>query len=106
MPSLDRSFNSFRAAGTNGRLVFSRSWGTSVDPASCQCKIWSGFRVPRLAKESVAFKRRSSSDWMPESIGRWSIGVRRRHPVTTRKASFEALLMKRVCALRHQTGAQ
>ena len=50
----DWSFNSFRAAGTNGRLDFSLSWGTSRDPASWPCKIWSGFRVPRLAKESDA----------------------------------------------------
>ena len=30
MPSLDRSFHSFRAAGTNGRLDFNLSLGTSV----------------------------------------------------------------------------
>ena len=44
-----------------------------------------------LAKESVAPKRRSSAAWMPERIGRWSVGVGRRHPVTMGKASFKAL---------------
>ena len=34
MPSLDRSFNSFCTAGTNGCLDFSLSWGTSGYSAS------------------------------------------------------------------------
>ena len=34
MPSLDRPFDSFRAAGTNGRLDFSLSWDKSCNPAS------------------------------------------------------------------------
>ena len=62
--------------------------------------------MPRLAKESVAPKRRSSAGWMPEKVGRWSVGVGRRHLVTMRKASFKTLSMRRVCALRHQTNAQ
>ena len=104
MPSVGKSFDSFRAAGTNGRLDFSLSWGISGDPASGPGKIWS--RVPHFAKESVAPKRQSSSGWMLEGISRWSVSVGRRHPVTMRKASFKTLLMRRVCALRHQTGAQ
>ena len=51
-------------------------------------------------------KRRSSVDWMPERIGKWSVGVGRRHPVTMCKALFKTLSMRQVCALRHQTGAQ
>ena len=43
---------------------------------------------------------------MPERIGRWSVGVGRRHPVTMRKASFKTLSIRRVCALRHQIGVQ
>ena len=62
--------------------------------------------MPHLTKESVAPKRGSSAGWMPERIGRWSVGVERRHPVTMRKVSFKALSMKRVCVLQHQTGAQ
>jgi len=38
---------------------------------------------------------------MPARVGRLSAGVGRRHPVTIRKAS-----MRRIRALRHQTGAQ
>ena len=40
--------------------------------------------------------RRNSAGWMPESTGRWSVGVGRRHPVTMRKASFKTLSMRRV----------
>ena len=45
-------------------------------------------RVALLAKKSVAASQRSSAGWMPESIGRLSIGVERKHPVTMRKASY------------------
>ena len=34
--------------------------------------------------------------WMPESTGRWSVGVGRRHPVTMHKASFKTLSMRRL----------
>ena len=45
-------------------------------------------RVALLAKESVAASQQSSVGWTPESIGRLSTGVGRRHPVTMRKASY------------------
>jgi len=51
-------------------------------------------------------KRRSSAGWMPARIGRLSVDVERRHPVTIRKASLMAGSIRRVWALRHQTGAQ
>ena len=38
--------------------------------------------------ESVAPSRPSSAGWIPESTGRWSVGVGCRHPVTMRKAGF------------------
>ena len=64
--------------------------------------------VVLLAKESVAPSQRSSAGWMPESIGRLSIGVGRRHPVTMRKASYRtpSTRITRVLVLRHQTGRQ
>ena len=43
---------------------------------------------------------------MSARIGRLSAGVGRRHPVTIRKASLMAGSMRRVWALRHQTGVQ
>ena len=43
---------------------------------------------------------------MPERTGRLSVGMGRRHPVTMHKASLRTLSMRRVCALRHQAGAQ
>ena len=62
--------------------------------------------MPRVAKGSVAHKRRSSADWMPEKFGRRSAGFQPRHKVTMPKASFKTLSMRRVCALRHQNGVQ
>jgi len=43
---------------------------------------------------------------MPATIGRFSAGVERRHSVTVRKASLMTESMRKVWALRHQTGAQ
>jgi len=43
---------------------------------------------------------------MPARIGRLSAGVGRRHPVTIRKASLMAGLVRQAWALRHQSGAQ
>ena len=65
--------------------------------------IWS--RVPRLAKESVAAKKGSSAGWMPERVDKWSVGKEGRHLLAMRKTSFRTLSIRRVCALRHQTGA-
>ena len=39
------------------------------------------FRVASLVKESVTPSWQTSAAWMPESIGRCSIGVGHRHPV-------------------------
>ena len=43
---------------------------------------------------------------MPEIIGRLSIAVGRRHPVTLRKASYRTPSTTQVLALRRHTGAQ
>ena len=45
--------------------------------------------------KSVAPIRRSSAGWMSGSIGRWSVGVGRRHSVIMRKASFKTLSIRR-----------
>ena len=105
MPSLARLSKRFRAADTNGRLDHSLTWRVSENPLKRPYKVWSGSRDLRWAKESVAPIRRSSAGCMPESIRRWSVGVRRRHPVTMRKASLKTLSMRRVWALRHQIDA-
>ena len=62
--------------------------------------------MARRARESVAPVWRSSAGWMPARIGRLSAGVGRRHPVRVRKASLMVGSMRRVWALRHQTGVQ
>ena len=106
VPIVDRLSSSFRAAGTNGCLDLSLFLSALCGPTRQPCRIWSGSRELRLARERVAPWRRSSAGWMPESTGRYSVGVGSRHPETMRNASLSTLSMRRVCALRHQTGAQ
>ena len=96
---LEKLCNSFRAAGTNGRLDFSLSLLASCGSVSWPSRMWPGPKKLPLAKESVAFWRRSSAGWMPEKTGKLFVGVERRHPVTMRKASLRTLPMRRVCAL-------
>ena len=60
----------------------------------------------RCARDSVAPLPWSSGGLRPARIGRLSSVVGRRHPVTVCKASLMAGSMRRVWALRHQTGAQ
>jgi len=62
--------------------------------------------MARRARDSVVPMRWSSAGWMAARIGRLSAGVERRHPVTIRKESLITESMRRVWALRHQTGAQ
>ena len=97
--------NGFRAAGANGGLDFSLSLLAARGSVTCPCRMWPGFKELRLAKESVAPWRRSSAGWMPERTKTLSVGVGRRHLVTMCKASLRTLSIRRVCALRHQTGA-
>ena len=106
MPNSDRLCNSFCAAGANGCLDFSLSLLATCRSVSWLCKMWPGPKELQLAKESVAPWRRSLAGWMPEKTKRLSVGVKRRHPVTLRKASLRTLSMRRVCALRHQAGGQ
>ena len=56
--------------------------------------MWPRSKKLRLVKESVASWRRSSAGWMPERTGRFSVGRKRRHPVTMRKASLRTLSMR------------
>ena len=56
MPNSDKLCNSFRAARANGCLDFS----LSLLAVSWPCRMWSGCKELRLAKESVAPWRRSS----------------------------------------------
>ena len=106
IPNSDKLCNSFRAAGTNGRLDFSLSLLAAHGSVTCPCRMWPGSKELQLAKESVAPWRRSSAGWMPERTGRLSVGMGRRHPVTMRKASLRTPSIRRVCALRHQVDAQ
>ena len=92
-------------AGTNGcldlrRRVFALDGQVSAEWSRCP-----GY-IARRAKDRVAPLQWSSAGWMPARIGRLSAGVGRRHPVTIRKASLMAGSIRRVWALRHQTGAQ
>ena len=95
MPSPARFSKRFRAAGTNGHLDLSLSWRASEEPLKKSYEILSGSRDARWAKESVAPNQRSSAGWMPESMGKWFVGVGLKHPVTTCKTLFKTL--RRYC---------
>jgi len=93
------------AAGTNGcfdlrRRAFALGGQVTAEWSECPGS------VARRARDSVAPLLRSSAGWMPARVGRLSAGVGRRHPVAVRKASFMTGSVRRVWALRHQTGAQ
>ena len=62
------------------------------------------YRSRVLAETSVTTSCQSSDGWMFEKTVKWSIGEGRRHPVTTRKASFKTLNINQV--LREQTRLQ
>ena len=88
MPNSDKLCNSFCAAGTNGCLDFSLSLLAAYGSVSWPCRMWPGSKELRLAKESFASWRGSTAGWIPEKCGRSSVIVRRRDPVTMRKASL------------------
>ena len=88
------------AAGTNGCLDLRRRAFALDGRVGGEWRRCPG-SMARRARDSVAPLGRSSAGWMPARIGRLSAGVGRRHPITIRKAS-----LRRVWALRHQTGAQ
>jgi len=93
------------AVSTNGcldlrRRAFALDGHVSAEWSRCPGS------VARRARDTVAPLRRNSAGWMPARIGRLSAGVGHRHPVTVRKASLMAGSMRRIWALRHQTGTQ
>ena len=98
MPNSDKPCNSFRAAGANGCLDFSLSLLADCGSVSWPCRMWPA-RVSLLGGEAQLAG-------MPERTGRLFVGVGCRHFGTMRKASLGTLQMRRVCALRHQAGAQ
>jgi len=93
------------AVGTIGCLHLRRRTSALKWWVSAEWSRWPG-SMARRARDSVAPLRQSSADWMPARIGRLFADFRRRHPVTICKASLMEGSMKRVWALRHQTGAQ
>ena len=62
--------------------------------------------MARRARDSVALLQRISAGSTSVRMGMLSTGVGCRHPVTIRQVSLMAGLMRRVWALRHQTGVQ
>ena len=62
--------------------------------------------MARRVRDSVAPLRRSSAGLMHARIESLSTGAGRRYPVIIRKASLMVGSMRRVWALRHQTGVQ
>jgi len=95
----------------NDELLYGGHKWVSRFERPCIRTRWTGERwvdrcpgsVARCARDSVATLRQSSADWMPTRIEKLSAGVGLRHPVTIRKASLMAGLMKWVWALRNHT---
>jgi len=85
------------AAGTNGCLDLRHRELPLYARVSAEWSRCLGSMAWR-AEDSVAPLRRSSAGWMPARIQRLSAGVGRRHPVTIRKASLLAGLMRWVWA--------
>jgi len=82
------------ATGTNGCLDLRRRASALAGRVSDEWSRCPG-SVARHTRDSVAPLRRSSAGWMPARNGRLYAGVRRRHPVTIRKASLMTGLMRR-----------
>jgi len=93
------------AVGTNGCVDLRRHASALDGRVSAEWSRCPG-TVARRARDNVAPLQRSSAGWMPARIGSLSAGVGHRHPVTIHKASLMAGSIRRVWALRHQTGAQ
>ena len=84
---------SFFVAGTTGRLHLRRRAFALDGQVSAEWSRRAGSMAGR-ARDSVAPLPRCSAGWMPARIGRLSVGVGRRHPVTVRKASLMAGSMR------------
>ena len=97
MPSLARLSKRFRAPGTNGRLNLSLTWPVSEDTLKKDHARydWGPEILGKPKRVSIPFGE-AQAGWMPESTGRRSVEVGRRHPITMRKASFKTLSMRRV----------
>ena len=92
MPSPARLFKRFHTASTNGHLDLSLPWQVSKDPLK---KTIQGQGPEIYGKpRSVTPSWQSSAGWMPKSMGKQSIGVGCKHPVTMCKASFKTLSMR------------
>jgi len=83
------------AASTNGFLDLKRRAAAPDGRVSAEWSRCPG-SMARRPRDSVALLRRSSAGWMPARIERLSAGVRRRHPVTIRKASLMVGSIRRI----------
>ena len=81
MPNSDKLCNSFRAAGTKGRLDFSLSLLAARSSVSWQCRMWPGSKELQLAKESVApCGEAQLAECLRELEGcplEWDVGIQR-----------------------------
>ena len=95
------------AAGANGCLdVSCRAFALDGQVSAEWRRCRPTGSVGRRARYGVAPLQRSSASWMLAVIGRLSAGIGRWDQVTVRKTSLMAGPMRRLWALRHQTGAQ
>ena len=91
MPSPARLFKRFPTVGTNGHLDLSLSCRESEDPL----KTHTGYdQGPEIHGRPRRMSLLVGEAQLVGSMGRWSVGVGRSHPVTMRRPSFKTLSMK------------
>ena len=96
MPSFARFLIGFAQLSQTG--IYSTSQFHFEDPFKNRIK--SRIIVPRLLKEFGTPSQQSLAGWIPERMGRWSVEVGRRHPVTMRKAPFRIVCKCEQCDIR------
>ena len=82
------------AAGTNGCLDLRRRAFALDRPVSAEWSWCPGSMAPRARDNVVAPLRQSSAGCIPARIGRLSVGVGRRHPVTGILSWVTVILVK------------
>ena len=79
MPSPARLFKRFRAVGTNGRLDLNLCWEHLWTHLKNHTRYDHGPDIHGKPRRVLVLVGKLSC-WMSESMGKWSVGVGRRHP--------------------------
>ena len=81
MPSLARLFNQFCPAGTSRHLNYSSSLGEHLRTHLKDILVMIRVQGSTISQGECCPNLRSSASWIPESMGKWSVGMGCKHPV-------------------------